>query len=168
MSKKFQIFFLLLLFSAVVFYISYKTYLWPFFVRDRQLVTLQLKSHLFAPVKKEVTVEVVKNVESLSRGLSGRPELLSQNGQQIDGLLFIFASEQQQFFWMKEMFFDIDICWLRDRRLHSCHIAVAPEDPNELSTNLPIYPSPVEVDLVLETEPGFFSKQDFGGQFFAK
>jgi len=167
MHRKFLI--ILLLSSLfVAAYVAYKAYLWPFFVQDGQLVTLQLRSHLFAPVKREVTVEVVKTVSSLSRGLSGRTELVSRGGQQVDGLLFVFENEQQQIFWMKEMFFDIDICWLQARRLHGCQIAEAPEDPYQSPATLPTFTSPVAVDLVLETNVGFFDEADFASQFFTK
>ena len=161
MKKLLAILFLVLLFvSGLIFY---KSYLFLFFVRDRQLIHLTLKNNFFAPSQKELLVEVVREPASVVLGLSNRLEMLSQNGQKIDGMLFVMPSEMKQSFWMKDMHFAIDICWLNRLILSSCERNAKPV---AVEQKLPVYVSPLPVDLVLETLPGFFTDQDFRLKFF--
>ncbi len=157
-------FFLAFLVGVFLFglYFFYSSYAFIFFVKDHQLMHLTLRENFFSPVKKEIVVEVVKTPSSVTQGLSGRMEMISTNGQTIDGLLFIFPDKAIRHFWMKEMFFDLDICWLDHVMFIECQRSVQKEQALE------IYTSPKPADLVLETKPGFLSDEDLNAKLFFK
>lgn len=156
----------LLIFLFVSSYVFYKSYAFIFFTKDQQLVKLTLKKHFFAPVQKEIVVEVVKTQASITKGLSGRVEMKSSNDQKIDGLLFIFPKKEVRHFWMKEMLFDLDICWLENLTFVSCQRAII--EPLETDQQLTIYSSDLPTNLVLETQPGFFSEKELSSKLFFK
>lgn len=56
---------------------------------------------------RSVLVMVADTLESRQQGLSGHPGLASD-----EGMLFIFPEDGRHAFWMKDMFFPIDIIWL--------------------------------------------------------
>lgn len=73
---------------------------------------------LFTPMRTHTTthaslggnsleLEVVSGVEEKAKGLSGRA-LLPEN----HGMLFVYESDTQPAFWMKDMRFPIDIIWI--------------------------------------------------------
>lgn len=96
-----------------------------------------------------ITVEVVHTPAKIAQGLSGRDEIGS------DGMLFVFPSKGRQVFWMPDMKFDIDIIWLRDRMVVGILPNVPkPERPDQAKDLLPKYPSPQDVDMVLEVPAG--------------
>ena len=70
---------------------SYQCYLWPYFITDHQLVKIVLKPHWWAKAEQGLRVEVVKSEAAKQQGLSNRPSLISQDGQSIDGMLFVYA-----------------------------------------------------------------------------
>jgi len=145
---------------AFWFYFFYTSYGFLFFVSDQQIIKLVLKENLFAKAKKEMVVEVAKTQQSITQGLSLRHDLTSTTGQKIDGLLFILPKKTIQQFWMKDMLFDIDICWLSGSTFLSCErTATAPLAPLD-SQNLTIYRSPAATNLVLETAPNFLSEAE--------
>lgn len=53
-----------------------------------------------------IEAEVVDTIEKLTLGLSGRESL--EEGK---GMLFVFESESDWGFWMKDMQFSVDILW---------------------------------------------------------
>lgn len=61
--------------------------------------TLQVGNHKYS-------LEVAKTEQEHDQGLSGRESLPKDRG-----MLFVFASEAQQCFWMKGMKFPLDIVW---------------------------------------------------------
>lgn len=129
---------------------------------DQSVVRLTLKPHWLAPSGRELVVEVVNTPESITRGLSYRSDL-SQDGQPLDGLLFVFQEPQSLQFWMYEMLFAIDICWLLDLHLLACErSAPAPAAGEEPAR----YRSPVPVNFVLETNPGLLSNDELGHKLF--
>jgi len=66
---------------------------------------------LIAP-KGYITVEVVDDNKSRSRGLSGKDQLKNS-----EGMLFIFDdSSSENCFWMKDMKFAIDMVWLDNEK----------------------------------------------------
>ncbi len=139
----------LLLATAAV---NYASWWWPLTLRDGQRIEVELKEHLFATAAARLQLEVANAPASITAGLSGRPTLVDRQGQVIDGLLFIFPDRAQRHFWMKEMRFAIDICWLNQQDLLSCELAPPPAADAELAS-LTIYSSPKAVDMVLETLP---------------
>ena len=54
-----------------------------------------------------ISVEIADTQDERTQGLSGRKELLKNNG-----MLFVFDHPDRYSFWMKEMRFPIDIIWL--------------------------------------------------------
>ncbi len=57
--------------------------------------------------KALIKVDVVITAEDQEKGLGGR-ESLGEN----EGMLFVFATPDKHFFWMKDMKFAIDMVWL--------------------------------------------------------
>lgn len=163
--KKFLFFSFLFFVLIFSFYFFYKSYGFILFVKDHQIIRLVLKKNFFVKAQKELTVEVVNTKESVERGLSFRSELRSESGQKIDALLFIFPKKEIRQFWMKEMLFKIDICWLNDLNLISCVREVAiPVQDREMK----IYTSKVKSNLVLETLPNKLTTDDLKLKFFFK
>lgn len=143
----------------------YSSYGFVFFVKDHQVIKLALKKNFFAAEKQELLVEVVKTRESITKGLSLREDLVSFDGQKLDGLLFIFPKSNIQSFWMKDMLFNIDICWLNDLTFIACERnAKLPV----LGEELKIYKSPKLIDTVLETKPDQLSDQELKLKLFFK
>lgn len=52
-------------------------------------------------------LEVAKTVDEQRQGLSGRASLAKR-----DGMLFMFDTQEEQCFWMKDMRFPLDIIWV--------------------------------------------------------
>lgn len=152
---------LIVLFLVVATF--YKSYAFLFFVRDGQVIKLALKESFFAPTQKEVALEVAKTSATINLGLSGRQEMISKSGQQIDGLLFIFPQKEIQRFWMKDMLFNLDICWLSETNFLSCHREVPfAQSGGELK----IYSPNLPANVVIETKPGFFNDEDLQSKLF--
>jgi uncharacterized membrane protein (UPF0127 family) len=109
--------------------------------QDHQRISLKVDDHLFE-------VEVVTTPQSTAQGLSGRTEIGA------DGMLFIFPKLEYRNFWMKEMKFELDIVWVANNRV----VGITSDVPVPLSTTplsqLPTYPSPEKVNLVLELPAG--------------
>lgn len=158
----FLLFSILLLLALYLFYLSSG---FVFLLKDRQVVTLVLKEHILAPVQKELLVEVVINQDSITAGLSNRADLKTLDGQTLGGMLFVFKDKTKQNFWMKDMLFDLDICWLDDLRFLSCARGVKP--PESLRSP-EIYSSLGPANFVLETRPGLLSAEDLDLQLFLK
>ena len=154
--------FLLTIFSCIF----YQSYFWRFFVKDGQLVSLVLKKNFFSPIEKELLVEIVRDEKSIYLGLSTRSQLQTESGQHIDGMLFIFPESEIRYFWMKDMQFDIDICWLEDQFLINCTRRALKPDIDEDETQLPIYQSPQAVNMVLETIPDFLPEEFIGNKLY--
>jgi uncharacterized membrane protein (UPF0127 family) len=158
---------IIVLLIFVIFLLCFYRYcLWPFFVKDGQLIKIGLKDNFFANQKKELLVEIVKDDRLIQRGLSGRPQLETIDGRQIDGMLFIFSDTKIRQFWMKDMQFDIDICWIKDRQLLDC-VRQAPKPAVEISDeNLDIYSSTETVNMVIETNPNFIEDEWIEAKLF--
>lgn len=101
-----------------------------------------------------LALEVVNTPVSLAKGLGDRSEIGS------DGMLFVFSQPTETSFWMYGMKFDLDMIWIKDSIIVEITENVpAPQNSGLLSMNternLPTYPSPGEVDMVLEVRAGF-------------
>lgn len=159
--------FFIFLFAVLVFsiYFFYKSYGFILFAKDHQTIKLVLKKNFFSKAQKELLVEVVNKEESVKNGLSLRDDLQNQAGQKIDGMLFVFPQKEIRQFWMKEMLFKIDICWLDGLTFISCtREAMAPIENQEAI----IYNSPIKSNLVLETLPNKLSESDLQLKLFFK
>ena len=110
----------------------------PFY--DGELVQAQIGN------SPKLELEVVTKQKSIVRGLSYR----NQIGH--DGMLFVYKEPQIYRFWMKQMHFDLDIIWIRDRIVVDItHNAKAPQPSQK---NLPLYQSKAPVNMILEVEAG--------------
>lgn len=114
-------------------------------VPDHGLVNWRLNN-------EALVVEVVKSSTSITQGLSGRDDV------QGDGMLFVLSKPQRAVFWMKDMKFALDLVWLRNGQIVGITKNVQPPNPGTPENELRLYPSPQEVDMVLETHPGRLSK----------
>ena len=139
---------------------SYQRYLWPYFVADHQLVRIVLKPHWWSSAKQRLIVEVVKSEAAKRQGLSGRSGLISQAGQSIDGMLFVYSKPRELSFWMKDMQFDLDLCWFQQAKLLSCTRQASQPDVTLSLEQLAVYQSPVPSSLVLETLPNIVQTGD--------
>ncbi len=155
---------LIVLFASCLYF--YQTTFWRLFVKDGQISKLVLKEKYFSMPEKELLVEIVINQASTQRGLSQRAQLTTTDGQELDGMLFIFPEERMRQFWMKEMQFAIDICWFQDQKLVDCTRKASQPDSNQKDEDLLIYQSPTKTDMVLETLPNFVPDEFLGAQLF--
>ncbi len=127
---------------AVVLAVGY-----GYFMRS-QLTTPDFSDHsqrIITVGDTAVRAEVVSTEASRELGLSGRDALLSDTG-----MLFVFESEGQWGFWMKNMKFSIDIVWVaQDGTIMTIAKDVSPGTyPSVLSPSSP-------ARYVLELPAGF-------------
>ena len=163
--KRKLLFLTVFLLSALTIYIWRIQTGWLFLRDDRQLIRVSLRRSLLAREEKELLLELVKTPASITQGLSDRPSLRSHDDQEIDGMLFVFEQEQPLSFWMKDMHFEIDICWLRQGRFLGC----ARQAPLPIEGERPAsFVSPAPANMVLETLPGLLSQEDLKLKLFFK
>lgn len=100
------------------------------------------------PEEKILTVEVVNTAQSTTQGLSGRSEIGAE------GMLFIFPTSENRYFWMKDMQFDLDMIWINDNKVVSVskNISQPPQDTPD--NRLETYSPNQDVDMVLEVNAG--------------
>lgn len=155
-------------FSLVSFfmYVAYAHFGFLHLRQDRELITISLRQSFFSREERELVVELVKSPASVRQGLSDREALVSLDGQNIDGMLFLFEDRQVLSFWMKDMHFDIDICWIDGLHFLSCE-RNAPA-PTEHDLAIASFSSETPVTMVLETLPAFLSDQDLKTKLFFK
>jgi len=118
---------------------------------DHSQLTLTIRRQA-EPPPLTLRVEVVNSEQSREQGLSGRDHIGS------DGMLFIFPTAQIQHFWMKEMKFDLDLVWLKEKKIVQISQRLPHPDVNTLTSALPIYQSNTPVDSVLEVPAGTAEK----------
>lgn len=145
-------------------YLLYTRHIVWWLLDDYAVVRVSLKEHPWSSTRREFLVEVVKGQAAVTLGLSNRADLVSyRDGTPIDGVLFLFPDNQIRHFWMKDMRFVIDMCWLAFPEILSC----ARNAPPPLAGEMPArFNSFVPVSAVLETKPGFFSDADVGSKLF--
>jgi uncharacterized membrane protein (UPF0127 family) len=92
------------------------------------------------------SVDVARTDEARMKGLMFRSGL--DRGK---GMLFVFDVEDVHTFWMKNMFFPIDIIWLdRDKRV----VHIASDVPSCSNAPCPVYTPSVSALYVLEVPAG--------------
>lgn len=100
---------------------------------------------------KDIEIEISKSNEERARGLSNRTSL-----EENSGMIFVFSNDRP-IFWMKDTKIPLDIIWINDNRIIGIDKDVPVE--NDVSDeDLNRYPSPSEVDYVLEVNAGFADK----------
>jgi len=112
------------------------------------LVALQPKGDSISFGSHTFHVEVANDVFEQARGLSGRDAIGAD-----EAMLFIFPLVKERTFWMKDMRFPIDIIWLRGGVVVGITPDVPPE-PGVPEDALIRYPSPGQVDQVVEVAAG--------------
>ncbi len=90
-------------------------------------------------------VEVAVTEATRLQGLAGRAGLKDD-----EGMYFVFDTPDRYGFWMKGMFFSIDIIWIRGEEI----IGFAENLPPDNSSSPQIYYPPAPVDRVLEVKAG--------------
>jgi len=102
---------------------------------------------------KKLQVELMQTEEEKTKGLSDRKNLCSNCG-----LLFVYNQEGFYSFWMRKMYFDIDILWInKDRVVDITYDAKKPE-VDEFESPRTIYQNKVPADKVLEVNAGWVEK----------
>jgi uncharacterized protein len=95
-------------------------------------------------------VELAVTPQQQAQGLSGRPSLAPGTG-----MLFIFESEGQHSFWMKDMRFPLDIVWISaEHAVVDITKDVSPPDPGQTTSDLPTYVPAEPAQYVLEINAG--------------
>jgi len=113
----------------------------PASIKYQNLVNLNIGS-------TSLQVEVVESKQSISKGLSGRKSL-----EEGTGMLFSFSESGIYGFWMREMYFPIDIIWIGESfEVLGTENWVSPETFPE------IFYSPEKTKYVLEVNAGFAEK----------
>lgn len=96
-----------------------------------------------------LSVALATTPEQQSKGLGGCKEV-----PQKSGMYFVFATQEERTFWMKDMLISIDIIWIQDGKV----VGVEKNVPNlprlTPESDLPRYASQVPVDAVLEVGAG--------------
>lgn len=96
-----------------------------------------------------ITVAVADTPLLRAKGLGGKTVLSDS-----EGMIFPLDAPEEQVFWMKGMLIPIDIIWVRHGTIVGIEKSVVPE-PDVADADLKRYPSPIEVDAVIEVAAGF-------------
>ena len=94
---------------------------------------------------ERIEVLIADTPEERVLGLSGRKMLEGR-----EGMLFVFPEEGYYAFWMKDMRFAIDMCWLAFPQLISCVRNAPPPAAGETPAQ---FNSSILASAVLETMP---------------
>lgn len=102
---------------------------------------------------KKIFVEIVNTPERMQQGLSGRKKLNNDQGMLFD---FSGLQERRPGFWMKDMKFDLDLVWIKDKKI----IGITPNVPRPKSVDdkLPSYYPSGDINQVLEVNAGWSEK----------
>lgn len=114
---------------------------------NRELKTIKINS-------TTLEVEIADSNEERAKGLSDRDSL-----EKDKGMLFVFSSSSKANFWMKDTKIPLDIIWIKNNKVVSINKNVQPE-PGKKDSELQVYPSPGEIDYVLEVNAGFSEKNN--------
>ncbi len=98
----------------------------------------------------KIFVSLAKSEEEKRHGLSGQDRLTDEQG-----MLFDFTGETnaRPGFWMKEMKFDLDLIWIKNKKIIG--ITANVPSPKNAGDKLPLYSPPSAVDMVLEVNAGW-------------
>lgn len=102
---------------------------------------------------KKIYVEVAKTAAQREKGLSDRQTLCPDCG-----MLFIFETPDFYSFWMKRMYFDIDMIWINDHKVVDITHRAKKPSPEEFDAPKIIYSPKAAVDKVLEVNAGWCEK----------
>lgn len=100
-----------------------------------------------------LVVEIAKTAKEKEQGLSDRKNLCSDCG-----MLFVFDQPGIYPFWMRRMYFDIDILWIIDDRVVDITFAAKAPPKEEFVAPKTVYQSKFPVNKVLEVNAGWVEK----------
>ena len=102
----------------------------------------------------KIFVGLAKSNEEKRQGLSDREKLSDSQG-----MLFDFTGETnaRPGFWMKDMRFDLDLIWIKNKKIIG--ITANVPSPKNAGDKLPLYSPPSPVDMVLEVAAGWSERQ---------
>jgi uncharacterized protein len=95
-------------------------------------------------------IEIADTEAKREQGLSDRKNLCSDCG-----LLFVFNEPNIYPFWMRRMYFDIDILWIRNGEVVDITYGAKVPPKEELEAPKTTYQSKVPVNMVLEVNSGW-------------
>lgn len=99
---------------------------------------------------QKILIELADTREKRTRGLSGR-EVLAEN----EGILFIFPQPGNYIFWMKDMKFNLDFVFMKDRKV----VEVVEDVPFPKENQSPaVVNSKAQFDQVLEINAGLIKE----------
>ena len=101
--------------------------------------------------KVKINVTVADSNQERTQGYSNHPKI-SYN----EGLLFVFPSANTYQFWMKDMLFDLDFIFIRDKRVVYLLENIKAPINNDGQIEYAISPKPF--DQLLEVKAGFIEK----------
>ena len=102
---------------------------------------------------KQLLVDIAKSPGEREQGLSDRKNLCLDCG-----MLFVFDQEGFYPFWMRRMYFDIDILWIADDRVVDVTLGAKVSSKEEFAAPKTFYRSRVPIDKVLEVDAGWVEK----------
>jgi len=100
-----------------------------------------------------LVAEVVRTSREQEQGLSDRKSLCSDCG-----MLFVFDKPGIYSFWMRRMYFDIDILWITDNKIVDITFGAKKPSREELSFPKMTYQSKSPINKVLEVNAGWVEK----------
>lgn len=99
---------------------------------------------------EKIFFEVAKTDAEHKKGLSGREKICDQCG-----MLFVFDVPGYYSFWMDRMLFNIDIVWIRDKKI----VFLSTDLDHEKGQNERVM-APMKIDSVLEVPAGFVRQKN--------
>lgn len=102
-----------------------------------------------------VKVEVSDTAAERSKGLSGRTDLAADSG-----MLFVFPESKKYQFWMKGMKFPLDLIFIQNSQVVDFISGSSPPSAGQGDASLTIYEPTVPIDMLLEVNSGFASKNN--------
>ncbi len=97
---------------------------------------------------QNISISIADASEKQSRGLGGCTYIPKNSG------MYFTAQGKQVTFWMKDMLIPIDIIWIKHSEVIGIEQNVPNAPKNTPDSALTTYPSPGEIDAVLEIEAG--------------
>ena len=101
-----------------------------------------------------IQVEVVTSANEKAKGLGNRFSL--PEGM---GMLFRYNRAGERTFWMKGMYFPIDIVWINSGTVVHIEKKVPPPRSGTSDRSLPVYGRGIKADMVLEVPAGYTTKK---------
>jgi uncharacterized membrane protein (UPF0127 family) len=106
---------------------------------------------------KKLLVQIVTSGIDMQQGLSDRSKLEDNQGMLFD---YGAGTEQMPTFWMKSMRFNLDLIWIKDKKIIGVTKNVPAPLPSASLSTLPTYSPPSPVDQVLEVNAGWVERNN--------